>query len=315
MKRRKIVNKNNLTFIFWLITFKNGNVMKTYLKLFLFITFYSLTFNYIYSQEKEDTVHIQIRLKDGSNLIGNVVGQDSTSIKFKTTGSIIVQIPKEQIVSTQISSIEEYKEEVTWYDPNGSRLFLTPTARPIGNNKSYFAIYELFFPTFSIGIKEFLSVTAGMSILPGATFQIFYISPKLTFLHINNNSSDFYLASGLLYTKPTEKGDNSFSVLYGIGTYGNNLAGLTIGVGYNFSEDRYSKDALFILGGELNISDNFKLISENYIPSSGEDPLVSFGFRVYGSKLSADLGFFKIIGEDFNQGFPFIPWVSFAYNF
>ena len=45
--------------------------------------------------------------------------------------------------------------------------------------------------------------------------------------------------------------------------------------------------------------------------------ILSFGIRFFGERLSADLGFFYPMseGEGISEGFPFIPWLGFAYNF
>ncbi len=70
-----------------------------------------------------------------------------------------------------------------------------------------------------------------------------------------------------------------------------------------------------ILGGDVQLSNSVKLISENYIPIGTEDGslLYSFGIRFFGDNLSADLGFFGVTEE--TEGWPFAPWVGFAYNF
>ena len=72
---------------------------------------------------------------------------------------------------------------------------------------------------------------------------------------------------------------------------------------------------LFIVGGDIQISDFIKLISENYLllEEEGATVVYSSGVRFFGENLALDIGFFGAI--DSSKGWPFLPWVSFSYNF
>jgi hypothetical protein len=66
--------------------------------------------------------------------------------------------------------------------------------------------------------------------------------------------------------------------------------------------------------GETRVSNSVKLITENWIPPNSHVSLLSFGIRFFGDNLAADLGFIYPAGSDIS-GFPFLPWLGFAYNF
>ncbi len=72
---------------------------------------------------------------------------------------------------------------------------------------------------------------------------------------------------------------------------------------------------LFIVGGDIQISDYIKLISENFllIEAEGTTIVYSSGVRFFGENLAADIGFFG--ATDSTKGWPFLSWISFSYNF
>jgi hypothetical protein len=101
-------------------------------------------------------------------------------------------------------------------------------------------------------------------------------------------------------------------MLYGVASYGPRTSSLTAGVGWGFSGSDFAGKPVLILGGEVQLSNSLKLITENWIIPKSEAEVVSLGFRLFGERLSADLGFIYPAGEE-TTGFPFIPWVGFAY--
>jgi hypothetical protein len=87
-----------------------------------------------------------------------------------------------------------------------------------------------------------------------------------------------------------------------------------VGLGWGFAGGEIANKPILLLGGELRLSNSIKLISENWIPPGTDLVVYSFGFRFFGENLAADLGFFRPSHMD-TDGFPFIPWIGFAYNF
>jgi len=80
-------------------------------------------------------------------------------------------------------------------------------------------------------------------------------------------------------------------------------------------EFRERDEMIFLLGGELQTSNSTKIITENWIPSSG-DAAISLGVRFFGERLAVDLAFITAASIlDDASGWPFIPWVDFAVNF
>ena len=74
-----------------------------------------------------------------------------------------------------------------------------------------------------------------------------------------------------------------------------------------------------LVGGEHQLSNSTKLLSENYLYLGDEVTIIfSGGIRFFNDTLAADLGLFSspdLIGAIGGGGFPFVPWLGFAYNF
>jgi hypothetical protein len=260
-----------------------------------------------------DTNRIKIELKDGSTVIGTVNSEDSLAVYFTTGSGVAMTIPHHLIRfkfpmterTADVVPKDTVKKGFSAVDPNRTRLFLMPTARPISAGQGYFSAYELFFPSVAFGIGSSVSVAGGMSLIPGSSSQLLYFSPKVTVL----NSRSVSLAIGGIYfgTGVEEEGT---SLLYAAGTFGNERASLTFTARIPTERDQNS---LFVIGGELQTSESLKLISENWI--FDDYILYGFGFRFFSGKIAADLGFFRSSTQSDGDGFPFFPWLGFAYNF
>jgi hypothetical protein len=276
--------------------------------------------NFLFAQQGKDSVMaseldtlkiVQITLIDNSVLIGKILEQSDTLVIFKSTAGLVLELKPELIKETEYLKGEIQNGKYVRFDPNGSRLFFSSTARTPKAGSGYFSVYELLFPFFSISATDFLMISGGMSIVPGASEQIIFIAPKIRFF----NSENFCAAGGILYINVPDDVDDVI-LGYGVVTLGTQRAGLTIGYGSNISGNSDEDlTGILILGGDVQLSNSVKLISENYIPIGTEDGslLYSFGIRFFGDNLSADLGFLGVTEE--TEGWPFAPWVGFAYNF
>ncbi|MEX1055965.1 MAG: hypothetical protein WED81_08030, partial [Rhodothermales bacterium] len=111
--------------------------------------------------------------------------------------------------------------------------------------------------------------------------------------------------------------DGAGGLFFGIVTYGESDKSITAGAGFGFLESEFSTRPILLLAGEYQLSNSIKLISENYlVPGYGDAALLSGGIRFFGDRLSADLALMTlpVLISD-TDGFPFIPWLGFAYNF
>jgi hypothetical protein len=264
----------------------------------------------------DDTSHTKkvhkIVLKDGNTLVGVVESEsaDSMTVVLASGGRLV--LPR-----TSVESIEELHGQIVdgrymRIDPNRSRLLFGPTARPVPAGSGYFSVYELFFPFVAVGIGDILTLAGGVSVFPGAESQIFYLGPKIT---LPLKSETFSLAIGGHYLNAFSNEESGAGIVYAVTTIGSPTAALTVGGGYGYLEGEFSDNPVLMIGGEAQVSNSVKLLSENWFPLSGDFSLLSLGVRFFGESLSADFGFYYPVSSEETEGFPLIPWLGFTYAF
>jgi len=260
-----------------------------------------------------DSTQIQVlKLKDGSKYIGRITEIGVDQVKFKTEFGEF-SIPKSKIEDIKVVSKSSLKEGKYWFpNPNYSRLFFSPTARMLKKGAGYFADYYLFFPTVSYGVTENFTIGGGMSILPTSRLdeQLVYFSIKLGLMR--ERKFKFAVGSGFVNI-PFFDDSHILGVLYGVGTYGSLNESFTFGIGYIFYDSEFANKPIIMVGGETRISKRVSLVSENVLFPGEKYPLISYGVRIFGEKLSVDLVLVNTLGED--ALFPGIPYVDFVANF
>jgi hypothetical protein len=254
---------------------------------------------------------ITLSLYDGTQVNGRILSVNDTLLAFRTISGIEMTIP---LILINVSS--ELKGEVingVYYrkDPTQSHLFIAPTARPIEAGNVYFTDYLIFFPSINVGVTDFLSAGAGISVIPGAQNELLYGNIKATFLNKNFSENSICIAGGAAFANTTAGNTSGSSVFYALVTYSRNPFSLTVG----FIDPNQHNANILLLGGELRLSNSVKLISEDYYSPTGEFGVYSFGIRFFSDKIAGDFGFFTYRDLLDYSGFPFIPWLGFTYNF
>jgi hypothetical protein len=259
--------------------------------------------------------NLKLELKDGSDVVGKIVSITDTTLFFRSLSGIEMTIP-----IFAITDYEELNGDVIgdiYYrkDPNQSRLFIAPTAQPIGSGKVYFSDYMVFFPSFAAGLGNFVSVGAGMTLIPGVEDELFYLNLKITVANASFNKNNLCFAVGGMYANSTASNSEGQSIIYGLGTYSRSIFSFTLGIFDLPPNNGGESIQLFLFGGDLRLSQSVKLISENYYSSNDNTGVYSLGLRFFGEKVAADFGLFTTAEAFRGSGFPFLPWVGFAYNF
>jgi hypothetical protein len=247
----------------------------------------------------------EIRLADGSVLVGRVEAVDADRIIVVTSGGTRVEVRRSQIRSIRAVRVRGTDGMVYREDPAGTRLFFAPTGRSLGAGEGYFGVYELFFPFVSVGVTDRFTVAAGTPIIPEAIGEFFYVAPKVTVVkteRVNLGAGAFVgFADG-------EAGGIGFAV----GTVGDRDNALTGGVGVGFGGGEVSQPIL-MLGGETRLGRQTKLLTENYLFPSENGVVISGGIRFFGEQLSADAG---LAAGSLDGGFACcLPLVNFVYTF
>lgn len=303
--------------------------MKFFFSLYLFLAVCSS----LYSQvDTTKSTLLVITLIDNTEYAGRITSTESKFLNFITRENLTVRIPKDQIqevVNFEDSRLArkekdalKMKETVVdtiihpiYTDANLNRMIILPTARPMKPWHWYVQLNELFLPFAAVGVGNFLTVGGGVSLLPGAKEQMVYFSPKITPLHSKNLS----LAAGVFYMTSTHFNNDGFGfpeglgVAYTMATIGDDDKSLTAGLGWGFSGEHFTNKPIVILGGDIKIGRNLKLIAETWSPSSTNYIMGMFGFRIIGKHMSGDAAIIKPFGRNTKDAF--LPWFNFTYNF
>lgn len=274
----------------------------------LFLSFFPLSgFSFLFAQA-DSSAYYRFTLLDDSEIIGKVDSLSSEAFRIITTSGVTITIQKSQIKQMDEIERELSARRIFQPDPNDTHLFLAPTARSLPAGKVSFMVYELFFPVLSVGVTDYFMLSGGFSLFPGLAVdeQIKYFSAKISPL----SDSKFQIALGSTYFMTWNQ--NDFAVGFGTTTYSSGRFGLTAGLGFGYSDREIMETPVLILGGEVRISDNAKLITENWFWSGEEASFLSLGIRFFNKKISGEIG---LILPAFEYSGSFIPWFGFAYNF
>ena len=254
---------------------------------------------------------MSIFLRDGSMLRGSISHITGDTLNIETSGGIRVAIPDQNIERVEYIAGEIKAGGFYHADPNISRLLFSPTGHSLKAGTGYIADYYIFFPTLAFGITDYFTLSGGMSIIPGADSQLLYFAPKLSVPLAENINA----GTGFLYmTIPDE--DEYLALGYGVVTFGGMLSSLTLGAGVPLNHNA-NQVVVLVIGGEKQISNSVKLLSENWIFTGDEDSftMLSGAVRFFGDRLAVDLALLTTFEAFDGDGFPFLPWVDFSYSF
>jgi hypothetical protein len=119
---------------------------------------------------------------------------------------------------------------------------------------------------------------------------------------------------GGLLTNSFSADDDAIGLVYALTSYGDDAGSATVGVGWGFSGEDFSDKPGMVVGFDLEAGGSIRFVSENWIPSDFDAAIISIGIRFVGDPVTADLALVYPSGSD-SDGFPFIPWLGFAFAF
>ena len=260
---------------------------------------------------KDPAPVVRIELKDGTRLVGRIVGDEPERLHVQTLEGLELQVPRSAIVSMRTDG----EAGAARSDPNYSRLMFAPTGRPLRKGDGYFSDYELLFPGVAYGVTDNLSLAAGVSTIPGLGLeeQLFYVSPKVG-VRLSDRAA---ISAGVLVAGSGTDEGGSAGIAFAVGTFGREGKSVSVGVGVARELGGYDRHThpILMVGGEVPLARSVSLISENWLVQDvplREQPF-GFALRFHGSRLSADVGVI-LVGAVLEQGFP-VPWVSVSYHF
>jgi hypothetical protein len=257
-----------------------------------------------------------ITTRDKSTIIGKIVKIEEQIIHFQSEFGEIT-IPIQKIKKIEIVSSASIKGGKYWFpNPNATRLFIGSTGRTLKKGDGYFADSYVCFLSIAYGITNNFTIGGGLSLIPGFEIdrQMFYFTPKVGIVATKNLN----LAVGALLAQIPSFGWEEeerpwISVLNFVGTYGSTNSSITFGLGFGFADGKLAKKPSVIIGGEYRIGRRLALVTENSLLPFMDEPMISYGIRFFGEKISVDLAFLHILVDKMiSRG---VPYVDFVFNF
>jgi hypothetical protein len=246
-----------------------------------------------------------IRLADGSSVIARVEDVRGDTVVLRLSGGGQLAVALEQIRSYRVASGQIVNGQYLAPDPNGTRLFFSSTARSLAAGEGFFGVYLFVMPFAGVGVTDRISIAAGAPLLLGE-FQPIAVAPSIQLLSLPRAQ----VSAGAIALFWSEGDDQSFGLLYGVGTFGSRDHALTLGAGWGFAGADISSKPVLIAGAEMRIASRAKFLTENYVVI-GDAGLISAGFRLFGERLSADFGAGAAVGG--GDAFCCLPLINFSY--
>lgn len=258
--------------------------------------------------ESGEQITHELRLRDGSRAYGRIVSESDEEVVFETEAGVSITASRHQIVSLkQVDGVFK-GGEFQPADPNNTRLFFGPTGRALPKGQAYLGVYEFVMPFVQVGVTDRFSIGGGTPLIfsfeDAGLDRPYWVTPKLQLFNGDRTQFSVGVFQGF-------GGGASGGIAYGVVTTGNASGSFTAGAGmaYNDGGDRA---AVVMIGGDRQIRQNMKFVTESYLWGSGTG-IVSGGIRFFGERLSADLALATPVGDD-TGGFVF-PLVNFVYLF
>jgi hypothetical protein len=265
-------------------------------------------------------VEYQFTMSSGKKYRGVVEAQNSTSIVVRTStlGNIT-------LTNVNIADFSNgVGETVVTRADHGSRYLFAPSAIPLKKGEGYYQNVYFLMNGAHYGLTDRWSLGGGV---------IFPIGMYGTVKYGREINDKVHVAAGGMFI--TTFFDLGLGVGCGFGsiTFGDRYTNATMTLGYGAVSDNGIWEAtnrpIINFSGMARISDNFTLISENYLfptqetnyTSNGEFttnnsyyPQLSLGMRIGGGKHSWDVAAMTM-GDMANGDFFAIPYLGYSYRF
>lgn len=252
-----------------------------------------------------------IVLKDGTELRGEILRQDSTEAVIRTKNLGEVRLRSDQII--RIEQVDAREPGGTYVNLFPQTMRMAPTAFSAEKGRAYFRNYFVYFSQFEYGVTDNWSVgTTFYSFLPT---NLFSLNTKITLpvsnrLRLGINAQ--YMA--VRFDGPPE----GIGYVQGIVTTGDRQNNTTYGLGATVSNGEVSSNLIGTFGLVRKVSPKLTFISENFVLFGGGTRVsfagvLSGGIRFDRRRHAFDLAAYIpiIIGSNLNSPVLLLPYGSY----
>lgn len=270
--------------------------------------------NAVHAQDAEIR---RIVLTNGTVLVGTIEDESADPLVVVTREGIEQRVPRDRV--REITGL--ISGRFTRLDPSRTRLFISPTGRALGRGNKRFSAYYIF-PSLAVGVTDRVDVSVGGTVplitSDGAGFAL-NLNAKGQVLPLENGG--VALGTSALIPISTEDGIPGFlGTVYGVATFGSATTGVTLGITGAYITDledaEFGNGAAILVGVDHQISDSFKLISENllFVNDQENAGLLSLGVRIFGDRLAGDAAVALVAADGEFVTIP-VPYLGVSYTF
>lgn len=285
------------------------------LKAVLLIVFFIAFSHLSKSQTATDTSIIRIETLDGNEFLGEIVSQDSLSIKLKTQTLGEITISKRDIKFREKIDVQQIKSGKYWFgNPQSTRYFWSPNGYGLKKGEGYYQNIWVLWNQFAYGVTDNFSIGGGIIpifLFGGGSTPVF-LTPKIS---IPVKKDKINLAVGGLFGTVLGESESGFGILYGLSTFGTPDNNVTVGLGYGYAAGEWASSPLININGMFRITSRGYFITENYYINIGDEGFVLFmlGGRWIIKDAALDYGLVIPAGDI--GAFVAIPWIGFTIPF
>jgi hypothetical protein len=286
-----------------------------------------------------------IRLDDGSVVRGEILERNDSLVVIVSEALGELRIPARRVVGGLPAIAAEKKGRITPRDrdPSGNALFFLPTAFTPHQGAMTFRDFELLFLTFGYAFTDATNITVGAMFPVTSEFQLFTAGFKQQ-LAVSEDRSTAVALTGS-FTKPVSDDVEGLDFLVNSnlvvsrrfpGSSFSDAFGFHGALGYagvSYKEEDYDYDCFcyrserrwegnlsFGGGAEVRLTPNAKFMIEylNALPFTPEEEnigILTIGFRLHGTRLSADIAGVRPIVDEDMDGLLFYPLLNVGYRF
>lgn len=256
------------------------------------VLFFIICFSNLFAQtDSVTTEYYKFVLSDSSKFIGSIIFEDKNVVQIVTNTSAEFRFKKPNIVHQTLvlsnlenndsTSMSNFIEKPPYKDPTNSKLFISPTAKNLEACSGMVGLYEFIIPYANLGITDRVSIGAFLIPLP-------FNSSVAYNGQVNVYSKKPYdIATGVFYFHSLKKSGEDNYFLYGVTTISSNTKMINVLSGYSPLTNNY----FISIGGEIQISDEIKIVTDNwYLSSKADNIFFTLGLRFFEESYSFDLG-------------------------
>ncbi len=264
----------------------------------------------------DTSVRQLITLRDGSTVLGRITRSWGDSARVESLAGTLI-LRRTDVRAVKVVPASSLHDGVYWPDdPNATRLFFGPTGRMLKKGEGYFANHWVFFMDGYAGVSDRFTLGGSMTLFPTSSFfkdNAYFISPKVGVVQGDKFNAALGAWIGGFPFSSAVDAVNTFGIAYGVATWGGTDGAVTLGAGYGYAQGKLAQNPMLMAGATKRLSRRFSFVTENWIfPNEQDKPLVSFGLRSIGDKISWDLGGVTVLGHGSTT---VLPWLGAAWKF